>query len=39
MTMTEIVRMLSGPLVGAVIGYFTNMIAVKMLFYPGFSKT
>ena len=22
------------PLVGAVIGYFTNMIAVKMLFYP-----
>lgn len=34
MTMTEIVRMLSGPLIGAVIGYFTNMIAVKMLFYP-----
>ena len=22
------------PLVGAVIGYFTNMIAVKMLFFP-----
>ena len=22
------------PLVGAVIGYFTNLIAVKMLFYP-----
>ena len=22
------------PLIGAVIGYFTNMIAVKMLFYP-----
>jgi len=25
---------LSGPLVGAVIGYFTNYIAVKMLFHP-----
>ena len=22
------------PLIGAVIGYFTNLIAVKMLFYP-----
>lgn len=30
----EILKMLSGPLIGAVIGYFTNMIAVKMLFYP-----
>ena len=26
--------MLAGPLIGAVIGYFTNFIAVKMLFYP-----
>ncbi len=25
---------ISGPLVGAVIGYFTNYIAVKMLFHP-----
>lgn len=25
---------LSGPLIGAVIGYFTNYLAVKMLFYP-----
>ncbi len=30
----EILKMFSGPLIGAVIGYFTNMIAVKMLFYP-----
>lgn len=27
-------RMIAGPLIGAVIGYFTNFIAVKMLFYP-----
>ena len=27
-------EMLSGPVIGAVIGYFTNYIAVKMLFYP-----
>lgn len=27
-------KYLSGPLVGAVIGYFTNYIAVKMLFHP-----
>lgn len=25
---------ITGPLIGAVIGYFTNYIAVKMLFYP-----
>ena len=25
---------LAGPLIGAVIGYCTNYIAVKMLFYP-----
>lgn len=28
------ISMLAGPLVGAVIGYFTNYIAVKMLFRP-----
>ena len=31
-------RLLAGPLIGAVIGYCTNYIAVKMLFrplYPG----
>ncbi len=27
-------RYLAGPLIGSVIGYFTNYIAVKMLFYP-----
>lgn len=26
--------MIAGPLIGSVIGYFTNFIAVKMLFYP-----
>ena len=30
----EILRILAGPLIGAVIGYCTNFIAVKMLFYP-----
>ena len=34
MDIAPIIRILSGPLIGAVIGYFTNMIAVKMLFYP-----
>ncbi len=29
-----ILRYLSGPLIGAVIGYFTNYLAVKMLFFP-----
>lgn len=29
-----ILENLSGPVIGAVIGYFTNYIAVKMLFYP-----
>lgn len=29
-----ILTYLAGPLVGSVIGYFTNFIAVKMLFYP-----
>ncbi len=27
-------RIIAGPLIGAVIGYFTNFIAVKMLFRP-----
>lgn len=30
----NLLHMLAGPLVGAVIGYFTNYIAVKMLFKP-----
>ncbi len=29
-----VARYLAGPLIGSVIGYFTNYIAVKMLFYP-----
>ena len=38
METAEILRMMAGPLTGAVIGYFTNMIAVKMLFYPKTEK-
>ena len=30
----ELVRRIAGPVVGALIGYFTNDIAVKMLFLP-----
>lgn len=30
----EIIQMLAGPVVGAVIGYLTNYLAVKMLFRP-----
>ena len=30
----EYLHYLAGPLIGAVIGYFTNYIAVKMLFHP-----
>ena len=30
----EILRILAGPIIGAVIGYCTNYIAVKMLFRP-----
>ncbi len=30
--------MMAGPIVGAVIGYFTNNIAVKMLFRPHYEK-
>ena len=29
-----VIRFISGPLIGAFIGYFTNYIAVRMLFYP-----
>ena len=34
MGITEILLLLSGPVIGAVIGLFTNWIAVKMLFRP-----
>ena len=34
MTLEIITRYILPPLVGAVIGYFTNLIAVKMLFFP-----
>lgn len=30
----EYLHYISGPLIGAIIGYFTNYIAVKMLFHP-----
>ena len=30
----QIIRILSGPFIGAIIGCFTNYIAVKMLFRP-----
>ena len=30
----NVVPFISGPFIGAVIGYFTNYIAVKMLFHP-----
>ena len=33
-TFLTVVKYIWGPLVGAVIGYFTNFIAVKMLFHP-----
>ena len=32
--MQFVLKYLARPLVGAVIGYFTNFIAVKMLFFP-----
>lgn len=34
MTMDILTRFILPPLIGAVIGYFTNLIAVKMLFFP-----
>lgn len=30
----QYLELISGPLIGAVIGYFTNWIAVRMLFHP-----
>ena len=30
----SVIEILAGPVIGAVIGYFTNYIAVKMLFHP-----
>ena len=30
----SVIEILAGPVIGAVIGYFTNYIAVKMLFRP-----
>ncbi len=30
----DILKLVAGPLIGALIGYFTNFIAVKMLFRP-----
>jgi len=30
----ELLRIIAGPVIGALIGYLTNFIAVKMLFYP-----
>lgn len=30
----EYLHYITGPLIGAIIGYFTNFIAVKMLFHP-----
>lgn len=30
----EVLRIIAAPAIGAVIGYFTNYIAVKMLFFP-----
>ena len=33
-----VLRYISGPLIGAVIGLFTNWLAVKMLFRPYYPK-
>lgn len=32
--MNEIIHFLAGPVIGGIIGYFTNFIAIKMLFRP-----
>lgn len=34
----QILQMLSGPLIGSVIGYGTNYIAIKMMFRPYYEK-
>mgnify|MGYP003328250196 CR=1 FL=1 len=33
-----IIKYASGPIIGALIGYFTNYLAVKMLFRPYYPK-
>lgn len=38
MNFWDIFRLLAGPVIGAVIGIFTNYIAVKMLFRPYYTK-
>lgn len=30
----NIVNIITGPIIGSVIGYFTNFLAIKMLFRP-----
>ncbi len=37
-TFLEILRYVGGPLLGALIGYFTNWLAVRMLFRPYYPK-
>lgn len=37
-TFLRIMQYISGPIIGAVIGYFTNYLAVKMLFRPYYPK-
>ena len=34
MQIGEVLHFLAGPLIGGLIGYFTNFIAIKMLFWP-----
>lgn len=34
----DIIQLLAGPVIGAIIGIFTNYIAVKMLFRPYYAK-
>ncbi len=34
MQIGDVLHFLAGPLVGGIIGYFTNFIAIKMLFWP-----
>jgi uncharacterized membrane protein YheB (UPF0754 family) len=37
-TFLFILKLIAGPVLGAVIGYFTNWLAVKMLFRPYYPK-
>lgn len=34
MQINEIIHFLAGPVIGGLIGYFTNFIAIRMLFWP-----